>query len=96
MSGTKVMDGSSKPAATLDIVASDVTGTYTVKARDIQSALPVSAVTTSLAALMQLPENVPWALRDDITSRFLDDERSIGEQLEPGSSVTLTPKTHLG
>jgi hypothetical protein len=96
MTATKVKDDSSPSTATLDIFASDVTGTQSVDAKAIQSTLPVSAVTTSLAALMQLPENVPWGLRDDLTSRFLDDERSIGDQLEPGSSVTVTPKTHLG
>jgi len=56
----------------------------------------VSAVTASLAALMQLPENVPWGVRDDITSTFLDDNKPIGDQLQPGSNVTVTPKTHLG
>jgi hypothetical protein len=43
-----------------------------------------------------LPENVPWALRDEQTSAYLDDARPIGEQLHPGARVTVTPKTHLG
>ena len=86
---------SNASTATLDFVASDVTGINTVRARDIQPSLPASAVALSLAALMQLPEDVPWGLRNDDTSAFLDDETPIGEQLRPGSAVTLTPKTHL-
>jgi len=86
----------SLPLATLSFLASDVTGTQSVEAQDIQASLPASAVAASLAASMQLPENVPWGLRDDATGGFLEDRRPIGEQIEPGSSLTITPKTHLG
>jgi len=74
----------------------DVTGTISLEKEDVQGALPVSAVASSLAAEMQLPENVPWGLRSDETSDFLKDDRPIGEQIETGESVTVTPKTHLG
>jgi hypothetical protein len=39
---------------------------------------------------------VPWVLRDEASGAFLDEGRAIGEQLRPGSKVTVTPKTHLG
>jgi hypothetical protein len=45
---------------------------------------------------MALPGNVPWALRDEATGAYLDEEKPIGAQIETGSKVTLTPKTHLG
>jgi hypothetical protein len=76
--------------------AADVTGTNRVLATDVQPALPAGAVAKALAVRMALPENVPWALRDERTSAYLDDARSIGEQLRPGAKVTVTPKTHLG
>jgi len=53
-------------------------------------------VASSLAAWMKLPDNVPWGLRDDSSSRFLDDELPVGDQIRPGARVTVTPKTHLG
>jgi hypothetical protein len=79
--------------------ATDVTGTHrvTVGSRDLDmDQAPTWAVTRSLVARMALPGNVPWALRDEATGAFLDEDRPIGSQLETGGKVTLTPKTHLG
>jgi hypothetical protein len=74
----------------------DVTGSIYLEKKNIQGSLPVSAVASSLASEMQLPENVPWGLRNDDTSEFLDDEKPISQQVESGTNVTVTPKTHLG
>jgi hypothetical protein len=79
--------------------ATDVTGTHsvTVSSRDVDIKLtPTWAVTRSLVARMALPGNVPWALRDEDTGAFLDEDEPIGAQIQTGSKVTLTPKTHLG
>jgi hypothetical protein len=76
--------------------ASDVTGTHTIEASDVQSSLPAGAVARALARRMSLPGNVPWALRNDETSVWLDDDVAIGHQLETGAEITITPKTHLG
>ena len=83
-------------AATFSFEASDVTGMHRVVASDVQRNLPAGAVARALAVRMSLPENVPWALRDETTSAFLDDDKPIGEQIELGAKVTVTPKTHLG
>ncbi len=80
---------------TLSFVVTDVTGTYTVQAEEVQSSLEAGTVARSLASQMSLPES-PWALRDDSKAAFLKDDRPIGEQIEPGARVTLTTKTHLG
>ena len=82
----------------LHFEAADVTGTHHVVVDDVQSGLPAGAVAKALASRMSLPENVPWGLRDDASSAFLDDEKPIGEQLGAGPDVklTVTPKTHLG
>jgi hypothetical protein len=45
---------------------------------------------------MSLPSDVPWALRDDATSAFLDDGVAIGDQIRTHARLTVTPKTHLG
>jgi hypothetical protein len=82
--------------ATFSFEAADVTGMHHVVASDVQRSLPAGAVARALAARMSLPENVPWALRDEQTSAYLDDTKPIGEQLLLGAKVTVTPKTHLG
>jgi len=52
-------------------------------------------VAQTLAARMELPTNVPWALRND-QGMFLDDTQEIGAQIEQDARLTLTPKAHLG
>ncbi len=84
------------PGDLLSFEASDVTGTQRVRVSDVQRDVPAGAIARSLASRMSLSEDVPWALRDDATSSFLDDDRPIGEQISPESHVTVTPKTHLG
>ncbi len=80
---------------TLNFRVSDVTGTRDLPV-EVQQGLPAGAVARSLAARMNLDASVPWALRDDTSCTYLDDERPIGEQLAPEARATLTPKTHLG
>ena len=75
--------------------ADDVTGTQHVELRNLSRSTPVSAVTQTLAARMALPQNVPWALRRASNGEYLED-RPIGEQVENGARVTMTPRTHLG
>jgi len=85
-------------AETLSFQATDVTGTHSVAVSDVQRALPAGAVAQSLASMMNLPQNVPWALRDDSTGAFLEDAVPIGQQIgqEAEAKLTVTPRTHLG
>ena len=75
--------------------AANVTGTQDSPV-EIRPGLSVRSVTDSIASRMALPSDVTWSLRDDDSSVFLDEDRAIGDQLEPGAHVTVTPKTHLG
>ena len=74
--------------------ATDVPGSLEIEA-ELQTSVPACAAARSLAQSLDLPSDVPWALRDD-RGAYLDDERQIGEQIEADAKVTLTPKTHLG
>ena len=76
--------------------AVDVTGTRTLEARDFQRTIPAGLAARTLASQMALPENVPWALRDDSTGSYLNPDEEIGNQITPGATVSVTPKTHLG
>ena len=79
----------------LQIFASNVTGTHELPV-DVGPSLSAGDVTNSIVSLMSLPADVPWALRDDGSSAYLDADRPIGDQIAPGARVTITPKTHLG
>jgi hypothetical protein len=81
-------------AGTLAFQAANVTGTQEIPI-EIGSGVPVKSVTDSIVHRMALPSDVAWTLRDDGSSSYLDEERPIGDQIEPGAHLTITPKTHL-
>jgi hypothetical protein len=75
--------------------AIDVTGMRQLHARDVQRRLPAGAAARSVAEQLSLPDNVPWSFLS-ADGEFLDDQKPIGEQIQPGAMVTVVPKTHLG
>ena len=79
----------------LKLATRDVTGTHSFTVEDLDPGLPAGALARSLVSEMQLPADVPWALRSDTTSVFLDDDVAIGDQVEPDDSLTVTPRSHL-
>jgi hypothetical protein len=82
----------------LEFEAADVTGSHRIEVTDVKASLPAGAVAKALAARMSLPENVPWSLRDDLSSELLHDNKPLGDQLgvRRDISLTVTPKAHLG
>ena len=80
----------------LHFQARDVTGTHVLEARNVQPATPAGAVASALASRMALPANVPWILRNGSTGAVLEEETPIGDQLQAGAKVVLSPKAHLG
>jgi hypothetical protein len=83
-------------AGTLSFEARDVTGSRVLHARGVSRAALASSVGTALAARLALPRNVPWMLRDDHSGAVLDADKPIGDQIESGAKVVLSPKAHLG
>ena len=83
-------------AGTFHFEARDVTGTHVLQARGVSRSTPASAVANALAARMALPRTVPWMIRDDSTGAVLEAEKPIGDQIESGAKVVLSPKAHLG
>jgi hypothetical protein len=92
---TETLAAAPPPAASFRFRATDVTGTLEMDVDDLQSSAPAGAVARTLAQRMELPTNVPWALRDDRGAYLLDDGQ-IGDQIAADATVTLTPKAHLG
>ena len=83
-------------AQTLRFTATDVTGTHTITATDVQRDLPAGAVARSIASKMALPDDTPWGLRSDWSSTLLDEDVAIGDQIENDTQITIFPRTHLG
>ncbi len=79
----------------ISFLASNITGTQSVPV-EVNGGLSARSVADSIAARMALPDDVAWALRDDDSSAYLDENRPIGPQIGPSSRVTITPQTHLG
>jgi len=85
----------SRETEQLEFSASNVTGTQEMPFAFVPG-LSVRSVTDSIANRMALPTDVTWTLRDDGSSAYLDEDAPIGDQLERGAHVTITPKAHLG
>ena len=83
---------------TLRFRARDVTGTHDLLVEDVQRGALAGSVAQSLAARMDLPTDIPWALRSDRSGAWLKDDAPLGEQIngEVEARLTITPKTHLG
>lgn len=80
---------------TMLLHAMNVTGSQEIPV-EVGPQLSVRSVTDAIAHRMSLPSDVAWALRDDSSSAYLDDEGAIGDQIAPGARVSITPKSHLG
>jgi hypothetical protein len=76
----------------------DVTDSMELVVTDVQRGTPTSAVAQSLAARLELPGEVTYALRDERSGTWLQDDRALDEQIDQESDVTLriTPKARLG
>jgi hypothetical protein len=74
--------------------AIDVTGTQQVRVADVPRDVPVGTVVKAIAARMSLPEGA-YSLHDS-QGGLLDNDRPIADQVEPGVSVTIVPRAHLG
>jgi len=74
--------------------AIDVTGTRRAQVADMPRDVPVSAVVNAVAARMSLPDGA-YSLHDG-QGALLDNDKPIASQIEPGVSVTIVPRAHLG
>ena len=74
--------------------AIDVTGTHRVRVADVPRDVPVSAVVKAIASRMSLPDGA-YSLHDD-QGGLLDNDKPVANQVEPGVSVTIVPRAHLG
>lgn len=76
--------------------ATTVTGTEHVDVSDLDATVPAGHAAQAIAARLDLPQNIPWALRDESSGHYLEDHRPIGEQIDADAKLRVTPKTHLG
>ena len=80
----------------LSFSATDVTGMHTLDFDGVDGHRLSSDVAMSVAEMMELPTNVPYALRDDTSARMLVEDTPLGSQINPGAKLVVIPKAHLG
>ena len=76
----------------------DVTDSMELEVSDVQRGTPASAVAQTMASRLELPGEVTYALRDERSGSWLQDDRALDEQIDQENDVTLrlTPKARLG
>ncbi len=75
----------------------EVTGTREMDVSGIDGHRTVADVAASMAALLDLPRNVPWAMRDDSRARMLEADMPLGSQIPAtGARLVCIPQSHLG
>jgi hypothetical protein len=83
----------------MHITVRDVTGMHHATL-ELDPQLRVGAVAEAVAEQMALPADASWALRDESTAAFLDDEVAIGDAVDSQDrtsvSLVATPRAHLG
>ena len=90
------MENGCQVSDTLSFEVSNVTGTKEFSISGVDPLLSAEMVAKGLAEELELPQNVPWQLRDDESAEFLQGDVEIGDQIQSGAHLSLTPKAHLG
>jgi hypothetical protein len=90
----------SSPTAVADPLSfsvEEVTGMRSVQVQGVDGHRATADVASSMASMLDLPSNTPYALRDEGQARMLADDRPIGSQLpQKGARLVCIPKSHLG
>jgi hypothetical protein len=88
------------PAAVADPLTfsvEEVTGMRSLHVENVDGHRTAEDVATSMASMLELPSNTPYALRDEERARMLIDDRPIGSQVpQTGAHLVCIPKSHLG
>lgn len=76
---------------------SEVTGLKTLAIENVDGHREAGQVATSMASMLGLPTNTPYALRDDASARMLVDDQPLGSQIPAsGTQLVVIPRSHLG
>lgn len=86
------------PPQGLTVEVSDPNGQQHVLLEGVRPTATVNEVVAMAMTELRLPPNVDWNLRDDVTSRLLPEQQSIGDVAKenPHVKVTLQPDAGLG
>ena len=74
----------------------EVTGLKTLAIENVDGHREAGQVATSMASMLGLPTNTPYALRD-ASARMLVDDQPLGSQIPAsGTQLVVIPRSHLG
>ncbi len=76
--------------------ARDVTGSQRLEFSGVDGHRLAGDVAESVAQEMELPEDVPYSLRDNTNARMLVDDVALGSQIQSDSDLDVIPRSHLG
>ncbi|MGE0607276.1 MAG: hypothetical protein AB7O62_09300 [Pirellulales bacterium] len=74
----------------------DVTGQRHLELEMVDGYRTAGDVALTVAELMELPTNSPWALRDEGRGRMLDQDSAVGGQIGTDAELVVIPRSHLG
>ena len=80
----------------LSFTVTDVTGLKRFEFDDVDGHRTVSDVASSVAVAMDLPSELPYALRDEQRARMLQQEEPLGQQIDTSADLVVIPRSHLG
>jgi hypothetical protein len=75
---------------------SDVTGLRRVRFDRVDGHRPAGDIAALVASQLDLPQNIPWSLRDERHARMLEHDAPFGGQVEPDADLVVIPQSHLG
>ena len=81
----------------LSFSVEEVTGMRSVHVENVDGHRDAADVARSMASMLDLPTNTPYALRDEERARMIADDQPLGAQIpEAGARLVCIPKSHLG
>lgn len=96
---TTCESGSAQATPSLTVEVNDPTGQQQVVLEGVRPTATAGEVMARAASEMQLPPNIDWDLRDEDSSRLLNEKQSVGEvasEQSPHVRVTMQPNAGLG
>ena len=80
---------------TVDLKVVTLLGTV-VDFKALSRTTSAGAVARATVARLNLPQDLPYGLRDETKAEYIDDEIPIGELTSGAEQLRLVPKAHLG
>ena len=94
---TTLLEPQNRNDGNVEIEVSDVVGQQRIRIKDVRPTTPVSDLIGISKSRLALPPVVDFQMRDNLSSRLLNNDQEIGEVAREGKAkLTLQPDIRLG